>query len=85
MGSILVTGCSGLVGTHLVHKLLDKGYSVVGIDLVKSPSLPDHDNFTFDFMDLRDADDVNVLFNSIKFDGVINAFGIKGSPIRAKD
>ena len=50
---ILVTGCSGLVGTHLVHKLLDKGYSVVGIDLVKSPSLPDHDNFTFDFMDLR--------------------------------
>ena len=36
-------------------------------------------------MDLRDADDVNVLFNSIKFEGVINAFGIKGSPIRAKE
>ena len=32
-GRILVTGCSGLVGTHLVKKLEDYGYSVVGVDL----------------------------------------------------
>ena len=35
-------------------------------------------------MDLRDADDVSVLFDQFKFDGVINAFGIKGSPIRVQ-
>ena len=28
-------------------------------------------------MDLRDADDVSVLFDQFKFDGVINAFGIR--------
>ena len=39
---ILVTGCSGLVGTHLVHKLLNKGYSVVGIDL--KPEFPKKPN-----------------------------------------
>ena len=36
-GMILVTGCSGLVGTHLCQKLEDDGYSVVGVDIKFSP------------------------------------------------
>jgi len=32
-GTILVTGCNGLVGTHLCNKLEEKGYSVVGVDI----------------------------------------------------
>ena len=85
MGSILVTGCSGLVGTHLVHKLLEKNYYVVGVDLYQSDNLPKDDKFTFHNMDLRDPYDVNVLFSEYQFGGVINAFGIKGSPMRAKE
>jgi len=83
--TILVTGCSGLVGTHLVNKLLEKNYYVVGVDLHKSDNLPEHDKFTFHNMDLRDPYDVNVLFSEYQFGGVINAFGIKGSPMRAKE
>ena len=85
MGSILVTGCSGLVGTHLVHTLLEKDYSVVGVDIKKSEHLPTNDRFTFLQLDLRDVETVEAIFQEFKFDGVINAFGIKGSPIRAKE
>jgi len=82
---ILVTGCSGLVGTHLVHKLLEKGYGVVGVDIKYSKSLPDNDRFQFLQLDLRDVETVEAIFEEYKFDGVVNAFGIKGSPIRAKE
>jgi len=35
---ILITGCSGLVGIHLVKKCLEKGYDVIGVDLKYSDS-----------------------------------------------
>ncbi len=82
-GKILVTGCSGLVGTHTANKLVEKGYEVVGVDIKTSEFLPKK-NFELILMDLRDADDVSVLFDQFKFDGVINSFGIKGSPIRVQ-
>jgi len=85
MKHILVTGCSGLVGTHLVNKLLEKNYSVVGVDIKKSDYLSTNDRFTFLQLDLRDVETVEAIFEEFKFDGVINAFGIKGSPIRAKE
>lgn len=83
--TILVTGCSGLVGTHLVNKLIQKEYQVVGVDIKQSTSLPQDENFTFLNLDLRDVETVEAIFDEFKFDGVINAFGIKGSPIRAKE
>ena len=83
-GKVLVTGCSGLVGTHTANKLVEKGYEVIGVDIKTSKFLPTT-NFEFHQMDLRDADDVSVLFDQFRFDGVINGFGIKGSPIRVKE
>lgn len=83
MKKILVTGSSGLVGTHLVEKLLNKGYEVIGVDFNLPIKTIDNQNFKFISFDLRNQAEVTLLFNDFKFDGVINAFGIKGSPIKA--
>ena len=85
MKRILVTGASGLVGTHLVQKLLEKNYSVLGLDLVDMKVKINDNRFHFAKCDLRESDEVERLFNEQELDGVINAFGIKGSPIRAKE
>jgi GDP-L-fucose synthase len=83
MKKILVTGSSGLVGTHLIEKLLNKGYEVIGVDFNPPAKTIDNQNFKFISFDLRNQTDVTLLFNDFKFDGVINAFGIKGSPVKA--
>jgi len=85
LGRILVTGCSGLVGTHLVEKLLEKNYAVHGIDVVDMKKEISDNRFHFSKCDLRESDEVEDIFEVFDFDGVINAFGIKGSPIRAKE
>lgn len=83
MKKILVTGSSGLVGTHLIEKLLNRGYEVIGVDFNPPIKTIDNQNFKFISFDLRNQTDVTLLFNDFKFDGVINAFGIKGSPVKA--
>lgn len=84
MKKILITGCSGLVGIHLVNKCLEKGYFVIGIDIRESQNLPMSDNFIFYKLDLTDDQNIKNLFFYEKPDVVLNTFGIKGSPIRAK-
>ena len=49
-GKVLVTGCSGLVGTHTVNKLVEKGYEVIGVDIKTSNFLPTK-NFEFHQME----------------------------------
>lgn len=85
MKKILVTGSSGLVGTHLIKKLIQRGYNVIGVDINEPKLLFSESNFTQISFDLRDSKKVENLFKEYNFDGVINAFGIKGSPIRAKE
>ena len=85
LGKVLVTGCSGLVGTHVVKKLLQKNYSVHGVDIAPMKEIINDDRFLYSSADLRESDDVSDMFDGMKYDGVINCFGIKGSPIRAKE
>ncbi len=52
MKKVLITGCSGLVGVHLVKKCLEKGYDVIGADIRYSSDLPISNRFTFYELDL---------------------------------
>lgn len=82
MTKVLITGCSGLVGTHLVKKCINLGYEVTGTDLYKNNFLPNN-GWTFIQKDLTESGAVEEIFNN-DFDCVFNTFGIKGSPLRAK-
>lgn len=90
MKKALVTGCSGLVGTFLIRRmLLSNEYNeVVGVDM-KDFSVNMNDilkkKFTFIKEDLTNDRTLIDLFENHNFDVVINCFGIKGSPIRAKN
>jgi GDP-L-fucose synthase len=85
MKKVLITGCSGLVGIHLVKKCLNKGYDVIGVDVKHSNNLPVSDKFTFYELDLTIEENIKNLFFYESPDVVFNCFGIKGSPIRAKN
>lgn len=85
MKKVLITGCSGLVGIHLVRKCLEKGYEVIGADIRYSDELPKSDKFTFYELDLTLEENIKNLFFFETPDVVFNTFGVKGSPIRAKE
>ena len=85
MKNALVTGCSGLVGTHLVNKLIQEGYQVFGVDLKDNRFLPESGHFTYIQKDLSQNNAVIDVLDIIKPDVVFNCFGIKGSPLRASE
>lgn len=85
MKTILITGSSGLVGTHLVKKCLDLGFKVIGVDLKQNIDIIDNQNFTYIEKDLSIGGAVEEIFKEYQFDAVFNTFGIKGSPMRAKN
>jgi GDP-L-fucose synthase len=86
MKKILITGSCGLVGTHLVKKCISEGYYVIGCDIVDP--LVQYDTYYYYKhykMDLTKENDLKNLFLFEKPDAVFNCFGIKGSPMRAKE
>lgn len=64
---ILVTGIAGMIGSHLLDVLLDKGYQVTGIDNLSYGSLEnikhnlDHPNFKFYRIDIRELASLKIL------------------------
>lgn len=63
--TVVVTGCAGLIGSHLSSHLLDLGYRVVGIDDLSGGYrewVPQHPAMTFAQLDLNDAPSVMALF-----------------------
>lgn len=87
MQTVLITGCSGLLGTYLIKKYLsrDGQFQVIGVD-INQPKLNIKDpNFIFENLDLTDEKNITYLFETYKPNLVINAFGIKGSPLKAKN
>lgn len=79
----LVTGAAGFIGSHVAHKLLDRGDTVVGLDNVNDyydPKLKEarlarltsRTGFTFVKLDLADRGGMEALFRQYRFPRVIN-------------
>lgn len=87
MKKILITGSSGLVGTHLTKKCIEKGYFVIGCDINPPKNFADVNSYYFKYiqMDLTKEENIKNLFEFERPDAVFNCFGVKGSPIRAKE
>jgi UDP-glucuronate 4-epimerase len=83
MTRILVTGAAGFIGSHVTHRLLDRGDEVVGLDNLNAyydprlkqarlDRLIDREHFSFHQIDLRDAEAIASLFRDGRFDRVLH-------------
>jgi nucleoside-diphosphate-sugar epimerase len=87
---ILLTGAAGLVGSHVLHVLLEAGHTVIATDIVPLPSsildrIPSqHNSFlTHHVLDLTDYKALDALLDSL--DGVIHGvihLGAIPNPLR---
>jgi nucleoside-diphosphate-sugar epimerase len=85
MKKVLITGCNGLVGSYLRDLCLDKGWKVIGVDRNSTKRITTNFNYQFKKIDLLVEQNIIDLFNEEKYDVVFNCFGIKGSPLKAKN
>ena len=80
---ILVTGAAGFIGFHTAQKLLDRGYTVVGLDNLNSyydvslkqarlEQLRRAPNFRFEQLDLADREPMANLFARERFARVVH-------------
>jgi UDP-glucuronate 4-epimerase len=80
---LLVTGAAGFIGFHTAARLLDRGDTVVGLDNLNTyydprlkqarlEQLASRPGFAFAKLDLADRDGVAKLFETERFDRVVN-------------
>ena len=73
MSSALVTGVAGFIGSNLADALLDRGYSVRGVDTFVTgresnlTSLREQDAFSFREADIRDADSMAEMVDGVEY------------------
>ncbi len=81
--AIMVTGCAGFIGSHVVDRLLDMGKSVLGIDnfdpyydqSIKMKNIERslfNGNFSFYRTDIREMDKMEKIFDRNEIDTVIH-------------
>jgi UDP-glucose-4-epimerase GalE len=74
MGTILVTGGAGYVGSHVIPGLLDRGHHVVVFDNLHRGHLSSIDRFGIEFVegDLNDSQALQELFSVHRFDAILH-------------
>ncbi len=81
--TIMVTGCAGFIGSHMIDKLLDKGKTVIGIDnfdqfydqSIKIKNIEhnlDNKNFIFYRADIREKEQMEKIFHDNEIDTLIH-------------
>jgi len=86
---ILVTGCAGFIGSNLTDYLLNKKYSVIGVDnfndfyspKIKHENLKDaltHQNFKLIEIDLLDFEKLDKVFSDEKIDAIVHLAAYAG-------
>lgn len=60
MKKILITGSAGMIGSYVIKDLLEKGYSIVGVD--RREAVFEHKNFNQYVIDLADKNALDELF-----------------------
>lgn len=73
-GRILVTGGNGFIGTHVIDRLLARGFEVASLDRIGSPHRADVEPI---LGDIRDRE--RVLALARRFDGIVNLAAILGT------
>lgn len=69
----LVTGAAGFIGSNLADVLVDRGYTVRGIDNFSTgrhqniDPLADRDEFSFTELDIRDADSIDAVMQGVDY------------------
>ncbi|MEO2083142.1 MAG: GDP-mannose 4,6-dehydratase [Desulfurobacteriaceae bacterium] len=83
MKRVLLTGTAGFIGYKVAEKLLEKGYTVIGVDNLNSyydvrlkeyrlKKLKERENFKFYKVDIENLEALRVIFEDNAVDGVIN-------------
>ena len=83
MKTILLTGVAGFIASRTAHYLLDKKYTVVGIDNLNDyydvrlkkyrlNELKKEKNFIFHKVDIENNNSLKTLFNKYRFDVIVN-------------
>ena len=83
MNKILITGVAGFIGFHLAKQLLEDGYVITGIDNLNAyydvnlkkarlDELMPYDKFSFFKTDISDKNDLEKIFQAIRFDVIVN-------------
>lgn len=71
--TVLVAGASGFIASHVIPKLLDAGYNVVGIDRLPLKLLEPSENFEFqqkDIEELESLDGIDYVINLAFFTSI---------------
>lgn len=68
--NILITGAAGMIGGYVVKGLVEKGYTVIGVDRVKPKN--ELDGLKSVVLDLASKDEVMRVFEEYKIDRVIH-------------
>jgi len=81
--SILVTGAAGFIGFHFIHRLLEKGETIIGVDNLNDyysvelkkarlAKLQTHSNFHFGEVDIADKNALDDFLSGKTFDRIVH-------------